>query len=38
MVYICNPSYSGGGGRRIMSLRPVWRKIEAKLCFKKYLY
>jgi hypothetical protein len=27
LVHACNPSYSGGRSRRIMSLRPNWAKL-----------
>jgi hypothetical protein len=27
MVYVCNPSYSGGGGRKITNSRPFWAKL-----------
>jgi hypothetical protein len=34
VVYICNPSYSGGSGRRVMSWRPGQAKIAAKTCLQ----
>jgi hypothetical protein len=28
VVYHCYPSYSGGRGKRIASLGPIWKKLE----------
>jgi hypothetical protein len=33
VVHACNPNYTGGGGRMIVSLRPAYTKVM-RLYFK----
>lgn len=35
VVYACNCSYFGGGGQKIMSLRPFQAKVVIICCLKK---
>jgi hypothetical protein len=37
VVHNCNPSYSGGGSRKILSLRPAWATQQDPVSKKEFL-